>query len=78
VTLTIAAREEDARLVLTVENDRGPSGSATGAGNGTGVGLANVCERLAARFGPAGECEANALPHGGWRVTLAMPLESDD
>jgi hypothetical protein len=77
VTLTISAREEDARLVLTVENDRGPSGAATGAGNGTGVGLANVCERLAARFGAAGECEAEPLPRGGWRVTLAMPLEID-
>jgi len=78
VTLTVAAREEDARLVLTVENDRGPSGAATGAGNGTGVGLANVCERLAARFGAAGDCEAEPLPGGGWRVTLAMPLEIDD
>ncbi|MBV9931647.1 MAG: histidine kinase [Alphaproteobacteria bacterium] len=77
VTLTIAAREEDARLVLTVENDRGPSGANTGAGNGTGVGLANVCERLVARFGPAGECEAEPLATGGWRVTLAMPLEVD-
>jgi LytS/YehU family sensor histidine kinase len=78
VVLTIAAREEDARLVLTVANDRGPSGAGVGAGNGTGVGLANVCERLAARFGRAAECDAGPLPDGGWRVTLAMPLEIDD
>jgi hypothetical protein len=77
VAVTIAAREEDARLVLTVENDRGPSGALTGAGNGTGVGLANVCERLAARFGRAADCEASPLPSGGWRVILAMPLEMD-
>jgi two-component system LytT family sensor kinase len=76
VTLRIEAREEDARLILTVENDgAGPRGPEE---HGTGVGLANVCERLTARFGAAGECEASALPGGGWRVTLAMPLESDD
>jgi hypothetical protein len=75
VTLRIAAREEDARLVLTVENDCGPA--LEQAEGGTGVGLANVCERLATRFGRAAECEAAALPNGGWRVTLAMPLETD-
>jgi two-component system LytT family sensor kinase len=80
VTVRIAAREEDARLVLTIENDRGPSGDATNdpeTDTGTGVGLANVCERLAARFGKAGECVSGPLPDGGWRVTLAMPLDSD-
>jgi hypothetical protein len=76
VTLTVAAREEDARLVLTVENDRGP-GPRVSEEHGTGVGLANVCDRLAARFGAAGECAAEALAGGGWRVTLAMPLECD-
>jgi LytS/YehU family sensor histidine kinase len=59
-----------------VENDRGP-GPQAGEDHGTGVGLANVCDRLAARFGPAGECAAGPLPEGGWRVTLAMPLETD-
>ncbi|MBV8687378.1 MAG: histidine kinase [Alphaproteobacteria bacterium] len=76
VVLTIAAREEDSSLILSVENDRGPApGAAPGAG--TGVGLANVCERLAARFGGAADCEAGPLPGGGYRVTLTMPLESD-
>src|SRR4051794_28986750 len=66
VTLTIAAREEDARLILIVENDRGPAARAGGEGDssGTGVGLANVCERLAARFGDAAECESGPLPGG--------------
>jgi hypothetical protein len=76
VVLTIAAREEDARLVLTVENDRGPPSGATDE-TGTGVGLANVCERLAARFGRGADCEAAALPGGGYRVTLSMPLEME-
>jgi two-component system LytT family sensor kinase len=76
VTLTLSAREEDARLILAVENDRGPADGA-GAGDGTGVGLGNVCERLAARFGDGADCEAGPLPGGGYRVTLSMPLEID-
>jgi hypothetical protein len=74
VALTIAAREEDARLILIVENDRGPAEPAKSE-HCTGVGLVNVCERLAARFGAEAECEHGPLPDGGWRVTLAMPLE---
>jgi two-component system LytT family sensor kinase len=74
VAVTISAREEDARLILAVENDRGPPDRAEDS-SGTGVGLANVCERLAARFGDSAECEAGSLPGGGYRVTLAMPLE---
>jgi two-component system LytT family sensor kinase len=74
VTLTILAREEDGRLLLVVENDRGPA--ADGRGEvGTGVGLANVRDRLAARFGPEAECEDEPLPDGGYRVILSMPLE---
>ncbi len=74
VRLTVAAREEDSRLILTVENDRGPSEPGKDE-HGTGVGLVNVCERLAARFGALAECEHGPLPGGGWRVTLSMPLE---
>lgn len=77
LTLAIRAREEDARLLLSVENDRGPAPASTQESDHKGVGLANVCERLVARFGPEGECEYGSLPGGGYRVTLAMPLESD-
>ncbi|HEX8625935.1 MAG TPA: histidine kinase [Allosphingosinicella sp.] len=74
VRLTVAASEEDSRLILTVDNDRGPADPAKGE-HGTGVGLVNVCERLAARFGAEATCEHGPLPDGGWRVTLSMPLE---
>ena len=76
VRLTVAAREEDSRLILTVENDRGPA-EPGGGEHGTGVGLVNVCERLAARFGSEALCEHGPLPGGGWRVTLSMPMETD-
>jgi len=75
VILSIAAREEDARLVLSVENDRGPKDPAGASGGG--VGVANVRARLAARFGPEAECEQRAITGGGYRVTLSMPLELD-
>ncbi|MDB5692465.1 MAG: sensor histidine kinase [Alphaproteobacteria bacterium] len=78
VTLTIAAREEDAKLILSVENDQGPAIPREHEGGRAGVGLINVCERLAARFGPEGECEHGPLPGGGYRVTLTMPLDTDD
>ena len=76
VQLIIAAREEDSRLILTVENDRGPA-EPRKSEHDTGVGLVNVCERLAARFGGAATCEHGPLPGGGWRVTLSMPMEID-
>jgi hypothetical protein len=76
VRLTIVAREEDSQLILTVENDRGPA-EPVASDRDTGVGLVNVCERLAARFGPEAACEHGQLPGGGWRVTLSMPLECD-
>ena len=77
VTLRIGAGVEDSRLVLTVENGGGAVSGARGP-DGTGVGLNNVCERLAARFGSAAQCVHGPLPGGGYRVTIAMPLESDD
>jgi LytS/YehU family sensor histidine kinase len=76
VRLTIAAREEDGQLILIVENDRGPAEPVRNALD-TGVGLANVRERLAARFGGEAACEHGPLPGGGWRVTLTLPVLSD-
>ena len=74
VTVAIGAREENGRLVLTVEND-GKAGEAEHDGRGTGVGMINVCERLAARYGELGDCEHGPLPGGGYRVTVRLPVE---
>jgi hypothetical protein len=75
VRLTVAAREEDAQLIVSVENDGGPAEPVPDE-YCTGVGLANVRERLAARFGGEAACESGPLPGGGWRVVLTMPLET--
>jgi sensor histidine kinase YesM len=44
--------------------------------HGHGVGLRNVCERLAARFGDQATCQYGTRPQGGFRVTLTMPLKT--
>ncbi len=41
----------------------------------TGVGLANVCQRLTARFGAHAKCEFGPLPNGGYQVHIIMPLD---
>jgi two-component system, LytTR family, sensor kinase len=68
--LRISARVRDACLELEVA-DNGPGASSQA---GTGVGLANVARRLAARFGSDAGLEAGPQPGGGFRATLRFPL----
>ena len=44
---------------------------------GTGLGLANVCQRLEAHFGSRADCRFGPIP-GGYEVSLAMPVDDDD
>ena len=73
VTIRLSALEDSGGLVLTVEND-GEPGDVRAEEQGTGVGLANVRDRLAARFGDRASCRWGPLPGGGFRVTLTMPI----
>jgi len=66
----VSAREEGDLLVLEVA-DSG-LGKANGATGGSGVGLANVRERLAATYEGA-KVEAGVNPAGGYTVTLSIP-----
>jgi signal transduction histidine kinase len=71
VTVRIAAEAEDGRLAVTVAD----SGSGCGdVAPGTGVGLANVRERLRLNYGTAASLE-KVQDEGGCRVTLVVPLE---
>lgn len=71
VTIAITARSERGKLILTVaDNGKGP---ASADDHGTGVGLANVRDRLQARFGSKAGLVSHAPKDGGYEVTLAMP-----
>jgi two-component system LytT family sensor kinase len=73
VTIAIRAHGAAGKLHLSVEDDAdGPV--TAGAANGHGVGLRNVCDRLAARFDGAAECRYGPRPEGGFRVELTLPL----
>jgi hypothetical protein len=71
VTIRITAREAEGLLVLTVADD-GPGGGATEGG--TGIGLANVRNRLEARFADRGSVEGGPLPAGGYATVLTLPV----
>jgi hypothetical protein len=84
VTIAIIAAEEYGRLVLTVSDD-GEASSADASGRvpkrefstpapGCGIGLANVRERLEARFGREATLDAGPLAGGGFRTMIRMPL----
>ena len=80
VILQIIAREAGpGRFTIEVTNT-GPSRRGRGAppAEGMGVGLANVCDRLQARFGAAARCEFGPIEDGGYRVLMTLPLERSD
>ncbi len=72
VTISIRAHGAAGKLHLSVEDD-GDGPPAEGGVNGHGVGLRNVCDRLAARFNGAAECQYGPRPEGGFRVELTLP-----
>lgn len=71
VTITVAAREEFDRLVINVGDD-GP-GVPQGTTHGFGIGLANVRDRLEARFGPDIGFASAPVP-GGYCTEIRIPL----
>ena len=75
VTVTIAARAEGAQLVLEVSDD-GPA-QADDREHGFGIGLANVRDRLEARYGEAASLSAGPGASGGWSSVIRLPLETD-
>lgn len=70
VAISISARRTDDRMILTVSDD-GPGGLPPTVGTGTG--LRNIRERLAAMYGPAGSLIAGA-GREGYTATLSFPI----
>lgn len=71
VTIAIRAVQDGDRLSVTVADDGGANGDSKC--DGAGIGLANVRERLAARFGRDARFHAEGSERG-FAVTLTMPL----
>ena len=73
--LRVAARRENGRVRLVVEDDGvGLDGASRPAS--PGVGLTNVRARLAALYGPAGELALAARSGGGVTATLVFPYRA--
>jgi len=79
VVLTIVARPEpNERLTLSIVNraeGKARAASSEPPERGTGVGLANVCARLHARFGDSATCAFGPLDDGSYEVRMSFPFE---
>ena len=80
VELRIVAREAGpGRFTIEVSNTGGrPAKTRNGETAGTGVGIANVCQRLSARFGSLAKCAYGPRGDGGYSVLLTLPLDRSD
>jgi len=80
VVIRIEARHLDnQRMVLEISNKLKHGGKdelPAATHEGTGLGLANVCQRLEARFGSRASCRFGPMTGGGFKVSLTMPVEA--
>ena len=75
VLIEISAAQADGQLILTVSDDGpGAAKSAQPDDGPRGIGLANVRDRLAARFGDRASIVHGPHAGGGYRVCLTLPL----
>jgi two-component system, LytTR family, sensor kinase len=72
VMITIKARQAGTTLRLSVTNDRG---RAVKTHEGHGIGLANVRDRLAARFGDEATLNTRALPDHGYEALITLQVK---
>ncbi len=75
--LSLKAEIVHGKLAVTVADTGLGFGRAASSGKtaGTGVGLANIRERLQLLYGPKGSLTITENPGGGTRVTLAVPYK---
>jgi len=81
VVIRIEARHLDNhRMVLEISNrlkNGGTDELPAATHEGTGLGMTNVCQRLAERFGGRASCRYGPMTSGGYKVALTMPVESN-
>ncbi len=80
VVIRLEARHlDDHRMMLEISNRLKSGGRdelPAATHEGTGLGLANVCQRLEARFGSRASCRYGPMTGGGYKVSLTMPVET--
>ena len=72
-----AKQAADGRMLLEISNrlkSGGKEALPAATHEGTGLGLANVCQRLEARFGSRAECRFGPMTGGGFKVALILPV----
>ncbi len=72
VTVDIRAEKVDDMMVIKIIDDGEPI--VSGSDQGNGIGLANVRDRLEARYRSAASLEAGPKKGGGFSATLTLPL----
>lgn len=81
VVIRIEARHRDNnRMMLEISNRLKHGGKEelpSATHEGTGLGLANVCQRLEARWGSRANCRYGPMTGGGFKVSLTMPVETN-
>jgi hypothetical protein len=81
VLIRIEARHLDNhRMLLEISNRLKHGGKEelpAATHEGTGLGLANVCQRLEARWGSRASCRYGAMTGGGFKVSLTIPVETN-
>ena len=71
-----AQREGQAVRIEVADSGPGPGGTPIDA-QSTGVGLANIQDRLAQAYGPGHGFSTRTNEHGGFSVIIEIPLETD-
>jgi two-component system, LytTR family, sensor kinase len=72
-----AEREGKAVRIEVADNGDYDGGNVAGSSS-TGVGLANICERLAQAYGSAHSFTTKKNEHGGFSVIVEIPYQSGD
>lgn len=79
VLIRIEARHLDNRRMVVEVSNRlkhgGKDSLSAATHEGTGLGLANVRQRLEARWGNRASCRYGPMTSGGFKVSLTMPVE---
>jgi signal transduction histidine kinase len=75
VTVSISAEASDGWMTIAVDDD-GEDSPAKDHGNG--IGLANVRDRLEARYGDSAKLTNGRRPDGGFRASITIPISPED